>query len=361
VQAYTPALTFQPGDFSLLLTFTGGGLSQPTGVAIDGAGNVWAANGTSISELSPLGAAISPVSGFKAGIPLLSYLSGLQDIAIDPTGNVWETTATGVCEFSNAGALLSPACDSSGATATDINAVAIDGKGNVWVDHNALGTVVEFNNSGTVISPSAGYTVGAATGLPYGVTANGMAVDGLGEVRVVSGSQLVTLSSSGVVTASVALPGASSNSPIAVDASGNTWLTTGQAAFEITQAGAVSSYFVTYELGQFEAIALDGAGNVWTPINTPYGSGFVEFSSSGVVLSPYHNLQPLSPLPENGFAYAQLTAGTGTSVTGVGVDGSGNVWVSASTNKLGELVGIASPVVTPISTAVKNNTLGTRP
>jgi hypothetical protein len=45
---------------------------------------------------------------------------------------------------------------------------------------------------------------------------------------------------------------------------------------------------------------------------------------------------------------------------GIAVDGAGNVWMACPTY-LVEFVGAATPVVTPISVGVKNNTLGTRP
>ena len=82
-------------------------------------------------------------------------------------------------------------------------------------------------------------------------------------------------------------------------------------------------------------LAVDGAGNVWVE----GFSGVTEISSTGTVLSP------ASP-------YARGYGGSNV----IAVDGSGNVWVSG-----GELVGIATPVVTPTSVGVKNNTLGTRP
>jgi hypothetical protein len=58
--------------------------------------------------------------------------------------------------------------------------------------------------------------------------------------------------------------------------------------------------------------------------------------------------------PPNGFLQA-----SSQEAGGVAVDGSGNVWTI--TNALIEIVGAATPVVTPLSVGVKNNMLGTRP
>ena len=41
---FAPALSAQPNDFTIALTFTGGGLNTPDSIAIDASGNVWAAN-----------------------------------------------------------------------------------------------------------------------------------------------------------------------------------------------------------------------------------------------------------------------------------------------------------------------------
>jgi len=46
---------------------------------------------------------------------------------------------------------------------------------------------------------------------------------------------------------------------------------------------------------------------------------------------------------------------------GIAVDGSGNVWVANGSNNAVELIGAATPVVTPIAVALANNTLGARP
>ncbi|HEY3987777.1 MAG TPA: hypothetical protein VGM02_00655 [Acidobacteriaceae bacterium] len=46
------------------------------------------------------------------------------------------------------------------------------------------------------------------------------------------------------------------------------------------------------------------------------------------------------------------------------LDGSGDIWVigdSGGEGLLFELIGAAMPVVTPLATGMKNNTLGTRP
>jgi hypothetical protein len=46
----------------------------------------------------------------------------------------------------------------------------------------------------------------------------------------------------------------------------------------------------------------------------------------------------------------------------IAIDGSGNAWIANYyTTSITEMIGVAAPVVTPLSVGVKNNTLGTRP
>jgi hypothetical protein len=105
-----------------------------------------------------------------------------------------------------------------------------------------------------------------------------------------------------------------------------------------------------------QPMALDGAGNIWitsdsvtstggfNPIDT-YSFAIAEVSNSGTILSG-----------SNGY-----TGGVSFSNVGIGVDGSGDVWVLASAGSLLEFVGAATPVVTPFSLGVKNGTLGMMP
>jgi hypothetical protein len=70
-----------------------------------------------------------------------------------------------------------------------------------------------------------------------------------------------------------------------------------------------------------------------------------ELSNGGAALSPSTGYQ-----------------GNLNSPLGIGVDGSGDIWVSNSgNNSVGEFIGAGAPVVTPLAVGVKNNTLGTRP
>jgi hypothetical protein len=103
---------------------------------------------------------------------------------------------------------------------------------------------------------------------------------------------------------------------------------------------------------QPNAITIDGAGNAWVKGLGPNTGNYTitEFSNAGAVLSG-----------PNGFF--------STSAGGIAIDESGDVWtnyaaVSALVSTqwyVEEIVGAATPVVTPLALGVKNNALGTRP
>ena len=78
-------------------TFTGGGLLQPSAVAIDGAGQVWIANGgNSVSSFSNNGAAQSPATGYGATTAAATTpYNAPSGIAIDQAGSVWITNSGG--------------------------------------------------------------------------------------------------------------------------------------------------------------------------------------------------------------------------------------------------------------------------
>jgi Bacterial Ig-like domain (group 3) len=78
-------------------TFTGGGLLQPSAVAIDGAGQVWIANGgNSVSSFSNSGTAQSPATGYGATTAAApTPYNAPSGIAIDQAGSVWITNSGG--------------------------------------------------------------------------------------------------------------------------------------------------------------------------------------------------------------------------------------------------------------------------
>jgi hypothetical protein len=78
------ALTSQPNDFTIALNFTGGGMNSPSGLGVDGEGNVWVASYFNTATVfSPLGKPILPQGISGAG------LSASYGLAVDANNNAW--------------------------------------------------------------------------------------------------------------------------------------------------------------------------------------------------------------------------------------------------------------------------------
>ncbi len=340
-----------PNDFTIAVSYTGGGLNSPVPIAIDAAGDVWLGNtatgANSVSEFSPLGAPVS-ASGYTGGGIVDPY-----SIAIDSSGNLWTANVT-PDSLSKLGSNGTPVSTSAGYTGGGLNApyaIAFDPLGHVWVVNNVGSSLSEFSSGGTAITTSSGDTGGGISNDPVS-----LAIDASGNIWVTDSITLGALSefnSAGTTPGSPISPstgdtGGGLNDPwgLAVDASGNIWVAdSGTGANRISLFGA-SGTAISSPLGYTggglsipEALAIDGAGNVWVVnrasnlTSPPYpDSSISEFNSSGTAISP-----------ATGY-----TAGLNLSIR-IAVDGSGNVWVpNATLNTVTEFVGAGSPVVTPI-------------
>jgi hypothetical protein len=85
-------------------SFQGGGLSSPAGLAVDGAGQIWIANGSeSVSVFSNAGTALSPSTGYATGATGTS-----KAISIDTSGDVWVATQDSVVEIIGAAVPAAP-------------------------------------------------------------------------------------------------------------------------------------------------------------------------------------------------------------------------------------------------------------
>jgi streptogramin lyase len=354
----TPSSPFQPplpstpvpNDFTIAISYSGGGLNSPVPLAIDKSGNVWVGNtatgANTVSEFSPLGVpnASSPFSG-----------GGIEDpfsIAIDKSGNIWTANVTpnSLSEISSTG---TPATNSpyTGGGLNAPYAIAFDQLGHVWVVNNVGSSLSEFSAAGLAITTPPGDQGGGINNDPIS-----LAIDASGNIWVTDSITLGAISefySSGTsagmpISASTGDTGGGLADPwgIAVDANGNVWVadsSSTESRISLFGAGGTAiSSSLGYTGGGLdvpEGIAIDGAGNVWvanrgsTATSAPYpDSSISEFNSAGTALSPSTGYQ----------------AGLNISLS-LAIDGSGNVWTTNSNlNTVTEFVGAASPVVTPI-------------
>ena len=341
---FQPALANGPSSWILPVSYTGGGLNQPAGLAIDAAGNVWAANSNAntLSELSPLGVPANP-NGFTGG--------GLNEpfsVAIDRQGNVWTANTSGnsLSKFSGGGQPLSPAAGFTGGGLYFPFGIAVDAAGSVWVGNlydKATSYLSHFDSTGAPI---------AAAGIADGVMGEigDVQLDGAGDLWVTgldSGSLIR------IPTTSTPVPTVYSTGVLtkvqgeAIDAAGKLWVSGASTGTfgEFSNTGhSLGTNVAGGGLNQNRYLAIDGAGNIWTPSYAP-GGVVSEFTNAGL------------PVAANGFVVAPTSSG----LWAAAIDGSGNVWVSTQDANLLELVGAAAPVVTPVVEAAVTNRLGVRP
>ena len=391
---FSPTLTTDPNDWTVTLSFTGGGLgarSLASSMAIDGAGNVWITNQrqSSVTELTSLGTPLSPSATGTQTTLLGGFmgagLSGPVSIAIDPLGNAWignngslsELPATTATTYSGA---LPAGGFTGGGLAGPLKGVAIDGAGNVWAVNNTgsgalswfAGANAIFNNvpkmPGTALSPTAGFTSGLSA--PSGA----IEVDNAGTVWVMdagsnsaaqynstNGSFIQSdygyLQATPVPVSSVLSQGVGTG--MAIDSVGNAFLSPGTQLAELlaggssANAGGLGAASPSIGILYAPFLAVDGSEHLWTlitggSVNCPAQYSVVELSANGSILN--NNYQ--------GCGY--VGTGIGASDDAIAVDGSGNLWVLSS-GSITEFVGVASPVVTPFSRGVQNKTLGKAP
>jgi hypothetical protein len=363
---FAPALTAQPNDFTIGLTLygsgpNGGGLAGSQGIAIDGLGDAWVANRYSyngngvfaVTEISSVGAFLSGDIGYTD-----STLNQCYGIAIDQTGNVWITNlvsaptvnsgAGSVTEMSSSGTILSGATGYTSGGMNTPEGIAIGASGNAFIANSAFSGVIKLSPSGVALSGGLGGYGGGGISNPGGI-----AIDTTGHVWVANqgGPSVTELSaSSGAIVSGpngYTANGLDASAGIAMDGSGDAWVAdfTSANVGELSSLGAVLSGGGGFSGGGINFpsdVAIDGAGNAWV-VN--YNNSLTEISSAGAILSGTKG----------------YTSGGLNTPTSVAVDGSGNVWAANYFYTVSEIIGVATPVVTPISVGVKNSTLGTRP
>ena len=374
---FQPTLSAAPNDWTVLITYSGNGLSYANGVAVDSRGQVWVTDNMNIDSgacSTPGTAACGAISAFNnLGQPLNGspYTGGglyfPEGIAIDINGNAWVANSGNdtITEFSAGGApsTYSPISLGGSYNATQI---AVDGDNDVWVVDGYQLTRFAASYSGPPPdSPTFQTSGGPLNG------ANGVAVDGNYNVWV-SNQNSVLAEFVGLVSANMSgFSGGGLSNPtgVAADANGNIWLPNNDAAYDVSEfipnqatasAGAFapgSPYRGAGQAIDSYAIAIDGTGNVW--IANSSGCGVASGANTGGPISEYSN----TGVPISGSNGYQRNCSNSIGPTGIAVDLSGNVWLAGNNigDGLGELVGAASPTVTPLSLAISFGQLAQEP
>ena len=360
---FASSLTQAPNDWTLSLTVTGGGVSSPESVAVDGQGNVWVAdfNGA-VSAFSAQGTALS-------GSPFgnTSILGEDFGLAIDPSDNVWVTVEEIPRHGSSRGSvvkLLGVSSGSSIGTATvfsdtSINfpyAVAADSNGNIFIANNTV-VVGSGGTNAVMLNPTTStYTQLAGNGMVQGATA--LIPDASHGVWITSGTDysVTHINSDGTLAAVVDCCGPTS--AVALDNSGKVWMAnsidTSDNPADDTDSGSVAL------LGADGSIIQDfiTSGGITNP------SGIVLDAARNVWISNLHSTNPDSNFETISELSGTTSSSPGTAISpstgygldaqlllpyGLAVDPSGNVWVSnKGGNDLVMFFGLAAPTKTPM-------------
>lgn len=340
-------LSAAPTSWTLALTWTGGGLANPYGVAVDALGDVWVTNegvpasapGTTVSELASSSATwLSGSAGFGA-----TALSGPEGIAIDALGNVWVANTCPGCGTTptNLVTELSAKGVVSKSFSTNLSGplgIAIDPSGNVWVANaTALsgGSYIMSENAG---GKAAAFTTLTNSGLD---SPSGIAIDDVGNpwLTNASGTAVTEYLLSGSQFANYSAGTAPLG--IAPDPYGSMWGVSGGTLTEYNSSGFLitPSSITAADFAGPVWVATDSAGDLWVTNNT--GHSVTEITRGGTGSNP--TFTATVPFTD--------TAAPMSGPMGIAIDFSGNVWVAnngAATGALTELLGAAAPVQTPV-------------
>jgi hypothetical protein len=402
-----PTVASQVTDWTIGISYiSAAALPEPLDLKVDSGGNVWViSNPGGLTEITPGGVPAFYSATFGSASTSISA-SNPRNLAIDTNNNIYIATSSSpyneVKYVPGTAATAATLLTFTGAPAKSPYGITIDGNNDVFMglqSSSATVEIVEFPTGNFSLSSYITYPIASATPGTAGTSGSNtyvvpeyMATDTNGNVWFTGGSGTnpgaaveltnintsscsafpCTLTTSTTANTFVTSSGGGQSEPyaLAANAGGTMWVAnvSNSSVTAIADAGgtnnnapgAATGYAPTGGFSAPHYLATDGSGNVWVAnknTGTPPSGGTVsEISSTGVLLSE----TPISPAAAPlGFAHVGLASGEG-----IAVDPSGNVWIAnfvAGTGGVEEIVGAATPTVTPIALTLKNGTINTRP
>jgi hypothetical protein len=369
---------------------------EPSGVAVDGAGNVYVADtgNSTIRKVTGNGvvttlAGSAGQSGSTDGTNSTALFKNPSGVAVDSAGNVYvadtgnktvrQVTSSGVVTTLAGSAGLSGSVDGTNSNArfTYPYGITVDNGGNLYVTDAYNSNIREVTSNGvvTTLAGSAGQ-IGSVDGI--GSAARffgpaGVAADSAGNLYVADSgnSVLRKVTDAGMVTTMAGSAGQSGSaddpssaaryfSPcgVAVDSAGNVYVadTYNSTIRKVTSDGGVTtlagsagmsgSADGTNNNARFNypsGVAVDSVGNVY--VADTYNSTIRKVMCGGVVTTLAGN--PGQPGSTDGTGSAALF----NYPSGVAVDGAGNVYVADSGNSTIRMVTSNGVVTTPAGNA----------
>jgi large repetitive protein len=224
-------------------------LSGPTGVALDGAGNLYISNGSSVVMVPNENGTLNQADQSTVAV---SGLGAARGIAVDDADNLYVADAANndVVELSSSGAQTMIA---SGLTSPP-HGVAVDAGGNVYV---------ATDNAVTE------YPLGGGMPVQYGMGFNnprGVAVDAAGNVYVADtgNNQIVEVAPGGASQTVLAIAGLSAPQGISLDSSDNVYVTYSNMIIQDNRTQAAQLNFPSTNVGSTSAtqsITVSDSGN----------------------------------------------------------------------------------------------------
>ena len=371
---FQPALSAPPSDWSITIAYSstspcgtksGSFINAPQDINIDGAGNLWIANGQATTgNLS----AIS-VNGTPTACVFLGGGSS-RGSTIDHLGNIWyaTTAANNIYRYNPSSRNVL-----TYTTLAPPLGVTADGAGNIYFSTTTDGSLYQIPGAAGALdgsTPATPTSVATGLGLPIRLMP-----DLTGAVWATSGDSYVSQvvpptasynSTDTFVTTTFGTSGESSygiaitrNGNVVVSSTGSkggglSYITGSKFNFSLN-----SNWPTAAGLGGLSnptAIAVDPQYNVWAPNNTGLAS-VSDISISPSTLGPFTS-------EANGFQQGtSFAAGSRATV----IDMSGNVWVAGDgtvanpSNFITEIVGAGAPVYQPYARGLFNGRFQTLP
>ena len=341
--AYAPVTGVAPSDWTMFVNYTGGGMSGPSGVAVDSTGNVWVGNYFYVaSQFSNTGAPV-----FPAGVTLNGLYNSFG-AAVDFNDNAWFPNEQGgpslgtVSIFNTSGAALADL--TAGGFDFPI-AITVDSSGLSWVVNYGDASVTLVSNNGTPLSGTGGFNgvSGSSSHFSFPVA---VAADSKCNSYIAnqSSNTITRVLADGSSYADFVV--GEGPSGVAVDGSNNAWSANyyGNSVGLVSAAGQVLSGtgYTGGGIDHPQGIAVDGVGTVWV-------ASYRSPANVGAALTELAGANTANP----GAALSPATGwGTGANMLeafGLAIDASGNIWVTNFVaNTLTEFIGLAAPVKTPV-------------